>query len=95
MCFFVQEELDKLLEGLDKLTENLPDLKDVRSFSSLAGFSESPSNGSSFSNSFANKPEVFKITPGSIGLDKQNSLIRPSIVAKHSSGGNEIKSLFF
>ena len=32
-----QEELDKLLAGLDKLTETLPDLNSVRSYSSLSG----------------------------------------------------------
>jgi len=36
-----QEELDKLLAGLDKLTETLPDLNSVRSYSSLSG-SEKP-----------------------------------------------------
>jgi len=82
--------LDKLLEGLDKLTETLPDLKDVRSFTnSQSKLSETLKNGSSFLSPSSETPEVFRLT-SSTGLDSQNSLIRPSIVAKHSLGGNEV-----
>jgi hypothetical protein len=73
-----EEELDKLLAGLDKLTETLPDLSSVRSYSVLSG----ASNGSV-------KPDVVR------SPDIQLSLIKPSFIAKQSSGANAIKTVFF
>ena len=66
-----QEELDKLLAGLDKLTETLPDLSSVRSYSALSGV-EKTSNGTA-------KRDVVR------SPDLQFSLIRPSVIAKQAS----------
>ena len=93
-----QEELDKLLAGLDKLTENLPDLNTVRSYSSLSGSEKpfrdaQPLNGSAkhFSNDIYSKPvqqqqQQQQHLRDSGTPDRQLSLIRPSVVAKQSAG---------
>ena len=68
-----EEELDKLLAGLDKLTETLPDLSSVRSYSVLSGIEKPPTNGNP-------KPDLVR------SPDLQLSLIKPSVIAKQSSG---------
>ena len=97
-----QEELDKLLAGLDKLTENWPDLNSVRSYSSLSG-SEKPLKDSvdkKVSNNFTSTQNDIYRSVGQIRdsgtPDRQLALIRPSVIAKQSaSGKNVIDHNFF
>jgi hypothetical protein len=97
-----QEELDKLLAGLDKLTETLPDLNSVRSYSSLSG-SEKPlkaNNGvdsvdKKVSNNFTSTQNDIYRSVGQIRdsgtPDRQLALIRPSVIAKQSASGKQMQ----
>ena len=95
-----QEELDKLLAGLDKLTETLPDLNTVRSYSALSG-SEKPikaCNGGvdtvdkKFSNNFTSTQNDIYRSVGQIRdsgtPDRQLALIRPSVIVKQSASAS-------